>query len=84
MPTTPPTAFSVKPKLRSIGGMNSTDITTTSAKLGLEREQADRLDLDRAEPQLQRAAVAAGALAEEAAAADDAGVERAGRCRSAP
>ena len=49
----------------------------------LEREQADRLDLDRPEPQLQRAAVAAAAHAEEPAAAHEPGVEQRGRCRSA-
>ena len=41
----------------------------------LEREQADRLHLDRPETQLQRAAVAAAALAEEPAAANQPGVE---------
>ena len=43
-------------------------------EVGLKREQADSGDLDRAEAQLQRAAVAARADAEEPAAADDPGV----------
>ena len=40
-------------------------------ELGVEGEQPDRCDLDRAEAQLQRAAVPTGADLQEAAAADD-------------
>ena len=76
MPTTPPTAFSVKPK-REVDRRQELDRHHDDEREArLEREQPDRLDLDRPEAQLQRAAVAAGALAEEAAAADEPGVER--------
>ena len=61
----------MNPKLRSIGGGEPHRHHDDQGEVGFEREQADRRDLDRPEPQLQRAAVPAGRTPQEAAAADD-------------
>ena len=80
MASRPPTAFRVKPNDSWIAGVNS-HRQHQHERERVGADQAEGLDLDRAEREVERAAVLAPVMLHEAAAVHQAGVDAAARRR---